>query len=97
MTTFEIKYNMGDIVYSPSTNYAKTKIECPDCLGKKVWTVRFATGEEVNCDCQTCNEGYTSTGFVSLQEYSPKVETLTIGQVGFEDGKGRYMCNETGI
>jgi len=27
----------------------------------------------------------------------PVVRVLTIGQVGFEEGRGRYMCEETGI
>lgn len=98
MATLEIKYAIGDVVYSAGTRYVEKTEVCPDCIGTKKWIVKFPSGEEKECPCQTCKGAWNeSLGYLKYSEYAPSVVTLTIGQVGFEDGRGRYMCEETGI
>lgn len=98
MATIEIKYSKGDKVYSAGSVYTNKSITCPDCLGCGKWTVRFADGEEIECECQTCARGWRhSSGYIVYQEYAPSVVQLTIGQVGLDEDGGRYMCEETGV
>lgn len=98
MATIEIKFAIGDTVYRAGSLYINKTVQCPDCLGTKQWTVRFADGSETPCPCQTCERGWNSSlGYLTYNEYEPTVEQLTIEQVVFEDGRGRYMCIETGI
>jgi len=98
MATLEIKYSIGDTVYHAGSYVSEQSAECPDCLGSLKWVVRFATGEEAECACKTCDKGWSgASGRITWNEHQPKVMIYTIGQVGFEDGRGRYMCEETGI
>lgn len=98
MATIEIKFAIGDTVYRAGSSYENKTMQCPDCMGTGQWTVRFADGKEVPCPCQTCERGWQgSPGYLTYNEHEPIVKQLTIGQVGFEEGRGRYMCIETGI
>jgi len=98
MAVLEVKFSMGDRVYHASTIYSDSALECPDCLGTLKWIIKLPSGKDLECNCKTCQSGYgCSTGFVTQKDYKPLVRTLTIGQVGFENGQGRYMCEETGI
>ena len=93
----ETKHSVGDKVFYGTCSYQGSYIECPDCLGTKEWEVRFPDGETIKVDCQTCTRGYQTTGTIKVDSHSPLVRELTVGEVGFEDGQGRYMCIETGI
>jgi len=93
----ETKHSMGDKVFYGSCAYQDEYIECPDCQGTKKWEVHFPDGEILEVKCQTCTRGYETTGTLKIQNHNPSVKILTVGEVGFEDGQGRYMCNETGV
>ena len=77
------------------------EIQCPDCLGKKVWNVKTPSGDEFTIPCNTCELGYQCYGTISIYVESAVVTPLTIGsiQTDSNDGKNpiRYMCEETGI
>ena len=97
MGTIHIKFSKEDTVYHGSAIHTKVYADCPDCQGTKLWHVRFEDGEEIEVACQTCRRGYITTGTIESYVWSPDVRQLTIGDVGFEDGAGRYMCYETGV
>lgn len=94
------KFNIGETVYKPARNYSDKRISCPDCLGTRVWTIVFADGHAEEVMCQTCKVGFSpASGVVHYKEWSPYVDTLTIGQIyGWDPINGmRYMCDETGV
>lgn len=97
MPEITIKYGLGDRVYSAFHHSATRSEVCPDCLGTKNCVVTFAGGESYECGCVTCKRQLVSTGTILVDVQTPAVKTLTIGQVGYENGEGRYMCKETGI
>jgi len=98
MGTITLKYDIGDKVFNPQSAYKKEMIECPDCLGTKKWKIIFPTGEEADTDCYTCTKRWERPqGVIVLQSWVAQVRTLTIGQLRYEDGVPKYMCEETGI
>ncbi len=99
MATIEIKYGIGDKVWGFGTDYVTKRLECPDCLGTKKWTITFADGRSEDTKCFTCSRSYEgSLGYIPYNEWQPTVIPLTIGEIyGFENGRARYMCKETGI
>jgi len=99
MATIEIKYGIGDKVWGFGTDYVNKKLLCPDCLGTLKWRITFADGHSEETKCFTCSRSYEgSLGYIPYSEWQPTVRELTIGKLyGFEDGRARYMCEETGI
>ncbi len=99
MATIEIKYSIGDKVWSFGVEYAPKLFQCPDCLGTKKWTIIFADGHSEETKCFTCSRSWEgSLGYIDYREWQPTVRQLTIGQFyGFRDGKTQYMCEETGV
>lgn len=92
------KFKENDKVYSASSTYVDSRIECPDCEGSLKWTVRFADDHEEEIDCQTCREGfYGPRGYVVHRNWKPSIELLTIKSIkGWEPEKGYYyFCKET--
>ena len=99
MAMLEIKYSVGDIVFSADVKITSKPITCPDCLGTGKCVVVLATQEKIDVDCLICNRErwQNDVGMFAYNIFTPNVEKLTIGQVSFENNQGRYMCVETGI
>lgn len=96
------KFKIGDVVYGAKSYKINKQIQCPDCLGKKVWEVRLPSGEEFTIPCSTCERGFEGCwGTVTKWVQSPVIEELTIGSVrtNTEDKQHpiSYMCKETGV
>jgi hypothetical protein len=99
------KYEVGDRVWIADYVRVNEHIQCPDCLGVRVWAATLPNGETFNIPCPTCEHGYDgSRGYVDGPlVYGPKVWQGTIGSVGYdphttrEDERVRYMMVETGI
>jgi hypothetical protein len=83
------KFNVGDTFYVASTDRERRKLDCPDCLGEKVFRVVAPSGDEFTLDCPRCS-GNTWVRDVPSLEYDhhiPKVRSDVI--VG-------YCVNEWG-
>jgi gas vesicle protein len=98
----DIKFNKGDTVYFASTYTTQKFRDCPDCLGKKAWSVTSPAGDEYTFSCPRCGGSYQYHHELSLgyTEFAPKVERMTVGSVRFDsndDDPVSYMCEETGV
>lgn len=94
------KYSIGQSVIGVHVSWLETKVQCPDCLGQKEWTVSLPSGEVFQHDCQTCRQGWFSTGIVSDWGDKARFQNLTIGSVRIDTAADKpvsYMCIETGI
>ena len=97
------KYKIGDKIFSASRLRQCKKVQCPDCLGRKIWSVTAPSGETWETACGTCERGYMgSLGEVDRWEVDDHIEQLTIGSVQIDTANTpeetvRYMCRETGI
>lgn len=95
------KYKIGDTVYAASVSYDTQSVQCPDCLGTREWDVSLPSGEKFKHDCQTCREGFSSTGKVDVWGDHARVRKLTIGSIRVDtadkDRPVAYMCTETGV
>lgn len=94
------KYSIGQVVYKAYATYEEILEQCPDCLGTKEWSVTTPAGETFEIPCNTCTEGWYSTGTIRVRKDAPKAESLTIGsiRINTQDEKPiSYMCHETGV
>lgn len=94
------KFEVGEHVYSVRVGWTEKHVTCPDCLGKKEWTVSLPSGEVFQHDCQTCRRGYFSTGQVSEWGDHAHIDLVTIGSVRLDtadENPVSYMCVETGV
>ena len=99
------KYDIGDKVFAPRYALVQKAVQCPECLGEKVWQVRTPTGDEFELPCGGCG-GYNdeNSGTIKELSFNSYVEELTIGSVRLDTADTRdgnhpvsYMCCETGI
>lgn len=98
----EPKYKIGDVVFHAHGWYGSRQITCPDCLGKRFWSVTTPAGETFDLPCGTCERGYQSTGTISEYAEVTKVTPLTVGSVRIDtaanaEERVSYMCEETGV
>lgn len=97
------KYKIGDTVFCASRLRQCKKIQCPDCLGQKAWSVTAPSGEAWETACGTCEHGYMgSLGVIDRWEVDDYIQQLTIGSVQIDTANSpeetvRYMCLETGV
>jgi hypothetical protein len=95
------KFKIGQEVIGVHVGWLSEKVQCPDCLGTREWSVNLPSGEEFQHDCQTCRCGYYSSGFVTNYGDKASLRNLTIGSVQINTAEEkepvRYMCVETGI
>lgn len=95
------KFQIGQKVICVRVNWLEEKVPCPDCLGKTKWRIITPAGEEWEHDCNTCRNGWYSTGVVSDYRDRVKKEILTIGSIRIDtadkDRPISYMCVETGV
>lgn len=95
------KFTIGQIVWLASAEYEQHNIPCPDCLGRRSWSVTTPAGESFESPCPTCERGFGgSTGCIAEYHWSPSVRALTIGSVRIDtsdDVPIRYMAHETGV
>jgi hypothetical protein len=108
MATITTKYSIGETVYFAST-VTETKCHpCPDCLGKKIWTVTSPAGTDYTFPCPRCSAHYSSNDELRLDysRYAPVVRKMTIGSIKHDSAyhdwdkltaKTQYMCRETGV
>lgn len=105
MATIETKYGIGDVVFHATTETAKMRRDCPDCLGSKKWAVTSPAGGQYSIACPRCATSYMSDRDLSLEyaQFTASARKLTIGSIRHDthnhgDGaKTEYMCSETGI
>ena len=94
------KYNIGQTVYHAHANWSAKRMPCPDCLGSAQWSVTTPAGETFQVACNTCNEGWHSSGLINDYNYYPSVTAITIGSVRIDTNDENpisYMCVETGV
>lgn len=96
------KYQLGDVVYLGSSEWMQEPVECPDCLGAKIWIVTTPANEQFETYCRTCWHGFDGcSGTIADYDYRPMVRQLTIGQIQAKEMEHKiditYMCVETGI
>lgn len=99
MAILETKYNLGDIVFSPSTENTPYWEKCTSCDGTGSWKVE---GRDIKVNCTKCGDAYRKgNGRIQKFTYQPRVDILTVGQIRIEHDltqhKVQYMCEETGI
>lgn len=68
------KYNIGDVVYYPSTKRESKYVECPDCGGTKEWEIKTAKST-YKIPCQRCVHLVSG---VYATEFLPDVREITI-------------------
>jgi hypothetical protein len=97
------KYKIDDTVFCASRLRQCKKVQCPDCLGHKTWSVTAPSGETWETVCGTCERGYMgSLGVIDRWEVDDYIQQLTIGSVQIDTANTpeetvRYMCLETGV
>jgi hypothetical protein len=94
------KYSVGQTIYKAYALWEEMREQCPDCLGTKEWSVKTPRGETFEIPCNTCEEGWYSTGTIRVWKDAPKVESLTIGSILIDTRDEKpisYMCHETGV
>lgn len=95
------KYDIGQVVFKGHAYYGERRETCPDCLGRKEWSVATPAGETFSTPCNTCNEGYFSVGTIRRYGEQASVQEVTIGSVRLDTNDDRhpvsYMCLETGV
>lgn len=94
------KYGVGQKVYAVHVSWLPEKVMCPDCLGKREWSVTLPSGETFQHPCNTCRSGWEVTGLVTNYADRAKIDMLTIGSIQVDtasDEPVRYMCVETGV
>lgn len=101
---FQTKYNIGDKVFAASVKQSSRKLDCPDCLGTKVWSVTTPAGYTFTTPCPRCSDRYglmhTKLPSLTVSEYVPEVRELTIGSIRLDTNQVEmveYMCHETGV
>lgn len=92
------KFNIGDKVYRASTKCGQETVQCPDCLGSGLWSVKAPSGYEGETKCPRCSgRKALRKQFQSEAEVTP----LTIGSVRMDTNDKNsmfsYMCEETGV
>lgn len=97
------KYQIGQEVFAARYEPREVEQQCPDCLGRKQWSVETPTGEKFEIPCGTCGYAYGcfASGVVKVPKVFPIVLTLTVGSIRIDtDDKESpvgYMCLETGV
>lgn len=103
MTVLTTKFSVGDVVYKGDLTTTEKMHDCPDCLGKKEWTVTSPAGETYTFKCPRCSLKFSINDAASLKyfEYKGYVRKLTIGSVRVDTNDMKhgitYMCKETGV
>lgn len=101
MATITTKHEVGARVWVADWQSLEEQYECPDCKGRKTWTVTTPAGEEFEIECHTCRRGYRgSSGF--LERYVRRVTPWegTVGSIQVDTAGERvvkYMLEETGV
>jgi hypothetical protein len=96
MAIIETKYDVGDVVYKGDSTFEEQRVECPDCLGKKIVHITFADNriEELPCyTCETWGLGRYSKGYLEYKKWVPRVRKGIISSIEFKDGKASYRTN----
>lgn len=85
-------FEIGDTIYTvTATHEIGPRVQCPDCLGEKIWHVTLPSGEEFDIECQACKHGYdgpygTVPGERTFETY---VKSDTVKRVELEERDGR--------
>lgn len=87
MDTLDLKpkYAIGTVVYMPMTERTVEQLDCPDCLGTKVWAVQSPAGGEYTTDCPRCQQTYSfrdNMPSLKVERYVGKAQARTI--TGYE-------------
>lgn len=95
------KFEIGQKVICVTVRWCEERKACPDCIGSATWNVIAPSGEQWTVPCNTCSEGWYSTGSVLEYDDRIKKEHLTIGSIQIDTERKnspvRYMCCETGV
>lgn len=99
------KYKKGDLVWYIQSTTTTKQLDCPDCLGSRLWKVTTPAGTAMTMTCQRCSDRmHHDIKLPSLKYHVAvyDVRHLTIGQLNNyshnREGRDRsYMCIETGI
>ena len=88
MATLTTKFDVGDVVYYPSTERVSRRMECPDCQGTKRWQAISPAGRGYTFPCPRCSTNYMNNRALSLEAFvaEPRVNTLTIRDIGWDSG-----------
>jgi hypothetical protein len=93
------KFDIGDVVFAPTSRVVLVNDKCHQCLGFRQWSVVTPAGNALFIDCPVCS-AYDRP---SRRKVVPSTRYLTVGQVryenrGYNEGMSfTYMCEETGI
>lgn len=101
------KYNIGDKFYYPSTDRETRKMDCPDCLGEKLFKVTAPSGDEFTTECPRCsgNTWVRDVPSLSYDHHVAKVicDTITgycvneYGEAGVKYRGGRLSVSEADL
>lgn len=107
MATIKTKYGIGDVVWNATTVSETKSRDCPDCNGKRKWSVTSPAGGEYSIACPRCSASFMNDRELSLkyQAHVPMARRLTIGSVRYDshghfsdpEPRTEYMCVETGV
>lgn len=92
-TTVNPRWNIGDAVWVPMSEYGKVWEQCPDCLGTCHWHVTLPSGEEFDCECCRCYPGgyEASTGKIGEKwTVTGKAVQTQVTSVAVRDGEAEY-------
>lgn len=99
-----VRFKIGDRCFAATATTKAKRVQCPDCLGERVWACSLPSGEQLNIQCPTCHYGWDgSTGFVDgTWEGIAEVIHGTVGSVRVDTGARAgeqvvYMLEETGV
>ena len=90
----DLKYNVGDEVWCPTTGHEQKFVECNHCAGSGVVKVIFGDGEEASINCQNCStDRWTnySPGKISYNSAFARAEKMIVVGAEIRDNKIEYM------
>lgn len=95
------KYGIGDLVWVSNVDSAEVRVQCPDCLGRRVWMCSLPSGEAVSIPCPTCHYGWDgSRGYLTEYGCKPRPWRGTVGSIRINTADREvvaYMLEETGV
>lgn len=83
MQNFET-LSIGDTVFVPHITTKEVEVECPDCLGEKLWTILMPSGQSRTIDCPRCQGGKELWLIPKRYERALEVKEVTISRISVE-------------
>lgn len=78
------RFAIGDTIWTANIQSTSAQLDCPDCLGSRIWKVTTPAGTEMDTVCLRCASGYRGSDdlpSLTYQAWAPMIRSLTISGI----------------